>query len=225
MPFARLLINLLPARWQKLTREALKFGIVGGLNTVVNFAVFNLLILTIFANGQLKANVAATVVATTTSYFMNRHWTFRDRPKSAIRREYVLFFAFNAAGLVIELAVLGLFKYGLGLTSVLALNIAKAAGIGMGTVFRFWSYRTFVFKPAVVAAVPAVAAAAATTAFQPRAGADPVAAEFDELTGPLELAPAVDAELEAEIDAAELEAELDAADLDVADARTPARPS
>jgi putative flippase GtrA len=208
------MINLLPARWQKLTREALKFGIVGGLNTVVNFAVFNLLILTIFANGQLKANVAATVVATTTSYFMNRHWTFRDRPKSAIRREYVLFFAFNAAGLVIELAVLGLFKYGLGLTSVLALNIAKAAGIGLGTVFRFWSYRTFVFKAAVARTAAVAAVVSAVGAPQPRVGAESVAAEFDELTGPIELAPPVDAALEAEIDAAELEAQLDGADKD-----------
>jgi len=204
-------VRLLPQRWQKFIHEALKFGIVGGLNTVVNFAVFNLLILTIFATGQLKANVAATVVATTTSYFMNRHWTYRDRPKSAIRREYVLFFAFNAAGLVIELAVLGLFKYGLGLTSVLALNIAKAGGIGLGTVFRFWSYRTFVFRPEVATGI--------AVAPQPREPLpdrellpQPVASEFDELTAPLE------AEL-ASPDTDDLAAELDAVELDPAELR------
>ena len=204
-------VRLLPQRWQKFIHEALKFGIVGGLNTVVNFAVFNLLILTIFSTGQLKANVAATVVATTTSYFMNRHWTYRDRPKSAIRREYVLFFAFNAAGLVIELAVLGLFKYGLGLTSVLALNIAKAGGIGLGTVFRFWSYRTFVFRPEVATGI--------AVAPQPREPLpdrellpQPVASEFDELTAPLE------AEL-ASPDTDDLAAELDAVELDPAELR------
>ena len=58
----------------------------------------------------------ATIVATITSYLMNRHWTYRDRPKSALRREYVLFFLFNGAGLVIELGVLAAAKYGLGVT-------------------------------------------------------------------------------------------------------------
>lgn len=142
------LVRLLPDRWQKLFQEALKFGAVGGINLVVNYAVFNALVLTVFATGQLKATVIATVVSATLSYLMNRHWTFRDRQKSAVRREYLLFFFFNATGLAIELAVLAAAKYGFGLTSLLALNAAKTVGVAIGTVFRFWSYRTFVFQPA-----------------------------------------------------------------------------
>jgi putative flippase GtrA len=141
------LVRLLPDRWQKFIREALKFGIVGGANTVINYAVFNALALTVFVNGQLKANVVATVVATITSYLMNRHWTYRDRPKSAMRREYVLFFLFNATGLAIELGVLALAKYELGFNGLLALNVAKTGGVVLATIFRFWSYRTFVFRP------------------------------------------------------------------------------
>jgi putative flippase GtrA len=142
------LVRLLPERWQKFIHEALKFGIVGGINTVINYAVFNALALTVFRDGQLKATVIATVVATITSYLMNRHWTYRDRPKSALRREYALFFLFNATGLVIELGVLAAAKYGLGMTSLLALNVAKTGGVLLATLFRFWSYRTFVFQPA-----------------------------------------------------------------------------
>ncbi|WP_051798171.1 GtrA family protein [Catenuloplanes japonicus] len=140
------LLRLLPERWQKLIREAAKFGIVGGVNFAINFAVFNALILTVMRGGELKANVIATVIATTTSYLMNRHWTYRDRPKSSMRREYVLFFFFNGIGLGIELGVLAGFKYGLGLHTLLALNIAKFGGQVLGTIFRFWSYRTFVFR-------------------------------------------------------------------------------
>ncbi|MER7443175.1 GtrA family protein [Micromonospora avicenniae] len=142
------LVRLLPERWQKFVHEALKFGIVGGINTVINYAVFNALALTVFEDGQLKATVIATVVATITSYLMNRHWTYRDRPKSALKREYVLFFLFNATGLLIELGVLAAAKYGLGVTSLLALNVAKTGGVLLATLFRFWSYRTFVFQPA-----------------------------------------------------------------------------
>ncbi|MFI7076020.1 GtrA family protein [Micromonospora sp. NPDC049903] len=142
------LVRLLPERWQKFIHEALKFGLVGGVNTVINYAVFNALALTVFVDGQLKATVVATLVATITSYLMNRHWTYRDRPKSAMQREYALFFLFNGVGLLIELGVLAAAKYGLGVTSLLALNVAKTVGVVLATLFRFWSYRTFVFQPA-----------------------------------------------------------------------------
>lgn len=146
------ILRLLPERWQRFIREVLKFGTVGGINTVINFAVFNALALTVLADGQLKATVIAAVVATTSSYFMNRHWTYRDRPKSAIRREYVLFFLFNITGLLIEVGILALAKYGFGITGLLALNIIKIFGLVLGTIFRFWAYRTFVFRPASPAA-------------------------------------------------------------------------
>lgn len=158
------LVRLLPDRWQKFVHEALKFGLVGGINTIINYAVFNALALTVFADGQLKATVIATVVATITSYLMNRHWTYRDRPKSAMRREYALFFLFNATGLLIELGVLALAKYGLGITSLLAINLAKTAGLVLGTAFRFWSYRTFVFRSSPADHAPPTPAEGGTTA-------------------------------------------------------------
>jgi putative flippase GtrA len=149
-------------RWRRLIGEAWRFGIVGTANIGINFVVFNALALTLFPSGELKANIVATAFATTTSYLMNRGWTFRHRKTSRIPREYVLFFVFNAVGLGIELAVMGAAKYGLGLTSLLALNLAKATGLGLGTVFRFWTYRSFVFagQPEPVPAAPAPVPAA-----------------------------------------------------------------
>lgn len=132
-------------RWRTLIGEAWRFGLVGGANVLINFAVFNALVIVLFAGSELKANVIATAFATTTSYLMNRGWTFRHRRTSRIPREYVLYFAFNAMALGIELAVMGAAKYGLGLTALWALNLAKLCGLGLGTVFRFWTYRTFVF--------------------------------------------------------------------------------
>ena len=139
-------LRLLPRRLRGLAPEMAKFGIIGLINLGVNFAVFNLLALTVLSDGQLKAKAAATVAATTCAYFMNRHWTYRDRPKSTLRREYTLFFFFNLVGLVIEVAFVGLAKYGLSITNLLALNLFTAVGIGFGTIFRFWSYRTHVFR-------------------------------------------------------------------------------
>jgi putative flippase GtrA len=182
------LVRVLPERWHKLVHEAFKFGLVGGANTIINYAVFNALALTIWQNGQLKATVIATIVATITSYFMNRHWTYRDRPKSAMRRETTLFVLFNATGLVIELGVLAVAKYGLDIHHLLALNVFKTLGLAIATVFRFWSYRTFVFRPAPAVPGPALALAGEFDAevlasFDPVAELAEVVSEFEATAG------------------------------------------
>jgi putative flippase GtrA len=153
--------QLVPERWRGLTRELAAFGTVGVVNLFVNFAVFNLLWLTVLRTGELKAKAIATLVATTCAYFMNRHWTYRDRPKSTLRREYGLFFVFNLIGLVIEVAVVGIAKYGLHQTHIVVLNACTAIGILLGTIFRFWAYRTHVFRVEPAVAVSADSAVGA----------------------------------------------------------------
>ena len=89
------------------------------------------------------------VVATTVSYFGNRFWTFRERGRTTFAREYLLFFALNGVAMGIALVCLWFTHYALGLTSPLADNLsANVIGLGLGTLFRFWSYRRWVF-PAV----------------------------------------------------------------------------
>jgi putative flippase GtrA len=135
------LVRRLLDKWRTLIREFTKFGIIGAINTVLDYAIFNAL----YDIGPLKAQCVATCVAATSSYFMNRHWTFRHRARSGLRREYLLFFVFNLIGLGIALAVLGITKYGLGYDSRLAGNVAKTIGLVLGTLFRFWSYGRWVF--------------------------------------------------------------------------------
>src|SRR5258705_7082894 len=89
---------------------------------------------------------------TAASYVATRHWTFTGRDRTGLRRECTLFFALNLAGLAVQLMVLGGAKYGLGFTEHgggddrLALNLFNALGIPVAMVFRFWTYRAFVFK-------------------------------------------------------------------------------
>ena len=137
-------VTRLRAKYDVVAREAAKFGAVGAANTVLDFAVLNLLV---FGLGlaPLRSKVLSTVVAATSSYAMNRHWTFRHREKQGVRREYLLFFGLNAVGLGISLLVLGVVRYGLDRDGALALNLANVVGVGLGTVFRFWSYRRFVW--------------------------------------------------------------------------------
>ncbi|WP_020525723.1 GtrA family protein [Catelliglobosispora koreensis] len=164
------LAQFVPPRLRALGPEVAKFGVIGGINVIVNAVAFNLLLLLpVFDNSQVKAKVLATAVAIVSAYFMNRHWTYKDRDKSAAHREFVLFLFFNLVGLLIEVAVMSATKYMFGLTSWLAINVAMLVGLAIGTVFRFFTYRTWVFKHADPELEPAFEA------------------EFEQLTAPLEV--------------------------------------
>src|SRR5688572_9588635 len=92
----QVLLRWVPDRFHAITDELAKFGTIGLINLGVNIGVFNLLLLLPLTDGsEVKSKAVATVVATTSAYFLNRHWTYRNRPKSTLRREYTLFFFFN----------------------------------------------------------------------------------------------------------------------------------
>ena len=139
-----------------LVRELMKFGVVGGVAFVVDVSVFNLLLHA--TDKPLTSKTISVVVATTVAYAGNRTWTFRKRGRSGVRREYALFFLLNGVGLLISLTVLAISHYLLDFTSQLSDNIAaNVVGLALGTAFRFWSYRRWVF-PAVRGAEARVSA-------------------------------------------------------------------
>ena len=127
-----------------------KFGVIGLVAYIIDLTIFNVLR---FSGGEgplydkpLTAKVISVLAATTFAYFGNRHWTFKDRSRSSFRRQYTLFFVFNAVGMVISLSCLWVSHYLLGFESALADNIsANVVGLVLGTVFRFWGYHNWVF--------------------------------------------------------------------------------
>jgi putative flippase GtrA len=143
-------IAALPARLRRGLGELARFFTVGAVAYVVDVGTFNLLV---HAGGQgvlhdkpLTAKGIAVVLATLVAYFGNRQWTWRHRGRRGFWREYGLFFALNAIALVITLVPLALSRYVLNLDSAVADNIAaNIVGVGLGTAFRFWSYRRWVF--------------------------------------------------------------------------------
>jgi putative flippase GtrA len=129
----------------RLVREVVKFGAVGGAGVLVNLLVFNL-VRHVTDLAVVRASIIATVVAIVFNYLGFRYFTYRDRDKGHRTREMSLFLLFSAVGLVIENGVLYTATYGFGWDSPLQSNIFKFLGIGIGTLFRFWSYRTWVFR-------------------------------------------------------------------------------
>lgn len=144
-------IRALLDRFGHLVHELGKFGTVGAVAFVVDIVLFNVAISALDME-RLTAKTFATVIAATVAFVGNRFWTWRHRERSGLAREYLLYFVLNTVGLAIGLACLAISHYGLGsiwpgvFKSLLADNIsANFVGAALGTMFRFWSYRRFVF--------------------------------------------------------------------------------
>jgi putative flippase GtrA len=114
---------------------------VGGFNLLVHLDSAPL------QSKPLTASILSGALSILVAYFGNRHWTWRDRKWSGAKREITLFFIINIISLGISVICLAISRYILGFNSILADNIsANIIGVGIGTIFRFWAYRTYVFK-------------------------------------------------------------------------------
>lgn len=130
-----------------LAAEVGKFGSVGALAYVVQLAVTNL-VWGLSDLPLLVGQVVGTSCAIAVAFVGNRFWTFRDRARTGYGRETFLFLVMNGVGMLIQVGCLGFAVYVLGWEGQLASNIAgNVVGVGLGTLFRFFSYRTWVFPP------------------------------------------------------------------------------
>lgn len=134
-------------RFASLVHELLKFGTVGAIAFVIDFGGANLLRFGLDI-GPLKSKVLSTVLAVTFAYLGNRYWTYRHRQRTGLAREYVLFFVLNGIGLLPPLILIAFVTYVLGLNDPVSYNIAQGLGVVLGTLFRFWSYKKWVFLAA-----------------------------------------------------------------------------
>jgi putative flippase GtrA len=136
-------------------REMLKFGAVGAIAFVIDVGLFNLLTTGLWPgsdspplDGHEKlAKISSAAVAILWAWVGNRYWTFRHRRQATPVRELATFIVMNLIGLAIAVACLAISHDLLGFTSPLADNISGLIiGTGLGTIFRFWAYRRFVFN-------------------------------------------------------------------------------
>jgi putative flippase GtrA len=131
-----------------LTYEVLTFLTVGGAGYLVDVASFNMLrSLALFSTlDPSVARTLAVAVAMCVTYAGNRTLTWRDHAGANRRREVSLFVLFNIIGFGFSVVTLAISHDVLGLTSRLADNIsANVVGLALGTVFRYLTYKKFVF--------------------------------------------------------------------------------
>jgi putative flippase GtrA len=129
-----------------LLHEIAKFGVVGAVAYVMTVAISNALRFGPTRLGPLTSLGIAMLVAATFSYFANRHWTWRDKERQGLGREYSLFIALSVVGFALTEIPVAFSEYVLHQHSPLAYNSAgNIIGTGIGTIWRFWSFKRWVF--------------------------------------------------------------------------------
>jgi putative flippase GtrA len=144
-------------RFRLLIHEFAKFGVIGVVGLVITNGGYALLH-DHFGVGPVRSTTAATAAATIVAYVGNRYWSFRHRERTTVLRETALFFFLNGLGLLIQDAAVAFNYYALGLGhNKVAEFVALNAGIALATLFRFWSYRKWVWAAPAAQGQPSAA--------------------------------------------------------------------
>lgn len=147
MAFARALYE----RFRQLVYEFAKFAVVGIAGVFVTNGVYDLCSFHL-GIGPVTSTTIATIVAAIGTYLGNRYWSFRTRQRTRVARELVIFAVLNGIALLIQDAAVAVNYYVLHLGHhKVAVFVALNFGIAVATVFRFWSYRRFVWSAAAPA--------------------------------------------------------------------------
>jgi putative flippase GtrA len=126
-----------------LILQFLRFGVVGGLGTVVNIAVVYA------AKGPLGlygAGAVAYPVAATFNWLVNRVWTFREtRGNRGMRSQWVRFMAVNLIGFALNYGTYSVLIYASPLCRDVPM-LAVVAGVIVGMFANFGLSRRLVFS-------------------------------------------------------------------------------
>ena len=127
--------------------QKIKFAIVGGANTALDFAI--LFILTFAGIDKIVANYISTGTAMIFSFFVNKSFTFKNKSDNA-KKQFVYFVVITLIGLwIIQPIIIW------GVTSLLAtaidndainLFIAKLIATVASLIWNYLLYSRVVFK-------------------------------------------------------------------------------
>lgn len=132
---------------KKLKKTAvhfIKFGVVGGIGTVINLAFF-FLVVDLAGLEPNTGSILAFLIAVTNNYILNENWTFRvqGQRRTFDSKSFMKYAAINAIGLGINLIILNLF---IQLFQPALKLFAQAAGIAGAMIFNFASSKLLVFR-------------------------------------------------------------------------------
>ena len=133
-----------------LLKQLTRFGLVGGLNTLVDILVFNVLLLcwpTTSAMVLLIYNAVAYGIGASNSFVWNKYWTFQRR-QAVSHSELGRFSVTTLCGMLVNsmlLWAIGLVLNSFPLNTVLWANASKVLAISATMLLSFLGMRLWVF--------------------------------------------------------------------------------
>jgi putative flippase GtrA len=126
--------------------QILRFGLVGGLNTVIDYGIFNLLH-SVLGWPPVLSTAISVAVAIVNSFVWNRHWTFKAAGQTAWQRQLPPFLAISLVGWGISVGGFWIIHSISGADSVLAVNLQKVGANVISLAWNFLGYRFIAFRP------------------------------------------------------------------------------
>jgi putative flippase GtrA len=122
--------------------QAVKFGVVGGINTAVDWGIYWLLTRTVpfMAATPVFAKTISYTVGVINSFIWNKNFTFRA--KHAQKGTFILFFAINLLAIGINSAVMAFGYHSLNLSEFMSLILATLCTL----LWNFLTSKFIVFK-------------------------------------------------------------------------------
>lgn len=138
-----LLTRILGARVAGLAQEFLRFGTVGVIGFLVDTGVlYGMLGL---GAGLYLGRAVSYVSAATTTWALNRAWTFRGRGTGPVHRQWALFVVVNLGGFVLNYGTYALLVAFVPLVAAHPV-LGVAAGSVAGMFSNFFLSRQLVFR-------------------------------------------------------------------------------
>ena len=122
--------------------EKIRFLVVGGFNTVLDFAIFGVLA-NIVGIDKVVANIISTAICVTISFILNYKFVWKSEKSIAATAVGFLVVSLFSAWVVQSLVITGVTAV-IGESSFAKL-FAKACGSGTGMITNYFGYK-FVFK-------------------------------------------------------------------------------
>lgn len=135
----------------RIKSQAIKFGAVGVLNTLIDYGLFNSLVALTGIHAGIKVgliNALTVTLAAANSYFLNRNWTFEAKQGKHSNQLFRFIIATFIGVLINSAVVTGVSGIGqwLAVSPYIILNGGKLLGAVLSILWNFVSYRMWVFN-------------------------------------------------------------------------------
>ena len=124
-----------------MIKEFIKFGVVGGIGTLINIIILFLLTEKVGVYYLISA-IFSFIVAMSGNFILNKIWTFKENVKLGIGKKYLQFGLVSVSALLVNLFFLYLFTEIFGIYYI----ISQILAIGIALIINFLGNKIWTFS-------------------------------------------------------------------------------